>query len=189
MTDRPFEIEQDSYRYGPEDVADIDERITFEPVPPREIDDHLDAGEVLATLDIPGYLERGIAPDADTSIVLYRLVQLFGTPNVPGLEAGADQPDRDRTTWQYLFRVTDDAGDGPPEEHLVSVYDHKTNLSVGVSEWHRPEDHPGRVAPEPSLETLPSGEIPPEETLELFVQLVLSTVEHAVAATYEGLHV
>lgn len=185
--DRP----QDEYRYGPEELAKLDQTLTLEPVAPGDIEDHAAAGETLVTMDIPGHLQRGLAPDADTSIALYRLVQLFGTPNVPGLEAGADQPGRERTTWQYLFRATHtpDDEEAPDRELLVSVYDDRTNISVGLSEWHDLDDDPERVAPEPTDDPLPSGEIPPEEFLVNLVKLVLSMVEHAVEATYKDLRV
>lgn len=202
------------------------ERVSMEPLAPAAIRERLDAGEVLVTTDIPSYLGRSIAVEADTSIGLYRLVQLFGTPNVPGLEAGADQPLREQTTWQYLFEFTvrppadtgdaldagdtldvgdaldasdeldagDETADTDPSDaeeartHLVSVYDRRTNLSVGVAEFHPDPD--GRLpGPEPTADPLPSGDVPDEADLELVVKLVLSTVEHAVEATYEGLHV
>lgn len=187
MVDGPVEKPQDQYRYGPDEVAELDRKITLEPVAPATVRDRA-GDEVLVTTDIPGYLNRGLAPDADTSIALYRLVQMFGTPNVPGLEAGADQPTRERTTWQYLFRVTYAPDEAPPEELLVSVYDDRTNLSVGLSEWVD-RSSTDRVALEPSADPLPSGEIPPEEFLVNLVKLVLSTVEHAVGATYEDLAV
>ena len=187
----PSDLPQDGYRYGPDDLTALAEQFTVAPVSPTVIRDRLDDGAVLVTTDVPGYLDRPIASDVDTAIALYRLVQLFGTPNVAGLEAGADQPERERTTWQYLFRVEftpEDDGAGEPREHLLSVYDNRTNLSVGVSEWATGVDGPRRV-PEPSAEPLPSGAMPDDEFLVMLVKLVLSTVEHAVEATYEGLHV
>lgn len=194
----PVDRPQDSFRYGPEKVASFAERFTVEPVPPGAIRERIDNGDVLATTDVPDYLDRPIACDADTSIALYRLVQLFGTPNVPGLEAGADQPIRHERTWQYLFRVVyrPEAEDGsrPPvgtedREYLLSVYDFRTNLSVGISEWVGPEGGPRNGVEEPSAEPLPSGSMPDEAMLEMLVQLVLSTVEHVVEATYEDLRV
>ena len=173
----------------PEELAALQQQVTLEPVAPGRIRERADAGETLATTGIPRYLNRRIASDADTPIALYRLVQLFGTPNVPGLEAGADQPERERRTWQYLFRVTYDPEDEPERELLLSVYDDRTNLSVGVSEWYDPEDSPERLAPEPTGDPLPSGDMPAEDTLVTLVKLVLSTVEHAVEATYEDLRV
>lgn len=191
-TNRPYDVEQDGYRYLPEQVAALGERITMEPVAPEEI---AARGETatLRTTDIPEYLESGLAPEADCSIALYRLVQLFGTPNVPGLEAGADQDSRERTTWQYLFRIVDDPEAGPTEEYRLSVYDDRTTVSAGLSEWQAHDDGapvPGgdRVSLEPAAAPLPSG-MPDEDYCRDLVRLVLSTVEHAVEATYKGLHV
>lgn len=185
--DHPQDRQQDSYRYAPQEIADFDQRVTLEPVAPSAIEARIDAGERLVTADVPEYLDRGLAPDADASVALYRLVQLFGTPNVPGLEAGGDQGDREKTTWHYLFRVVHRPEDGPEAEYLVSVYDYRTELSVGLSEWT--DGGSGPAVPEPSGDPLPSGEHPPEELQVALVKLLLSTVEHAVAATYKDLHV
>ncbi len=195
-SERPYDTPQDGYRYLPEHVAALEERITMRPVPPAEIRRRAEDA-TLVTADIPDYLDSGLAPEADTAIALYRLVQLFGTPNVPGLEAGADQDSRERVTWQYLFEVTDDGGegeDGREREYLLSVYDDRTNVSAGLSEF-RPHDEDGvpvpggdRVAVEPTGDPLPGG-MPDDPYLRDVVRLVLSTVEHAVEATYKGLRV
>lgn len=191
-TNSPYDVPQDDYRYLPEQAAALQERITMTPVPPEEI---AERGETatLVTTDVPDYLDKGVAPDVDCAIALYRLVQLFGTPNVPGLEAGADQHSRERTTWQYLFRVVDEPEDGPERELLLSVYDDGTTVSAGLSEWVPHEDAPtpargDRVSLEPSGDPLPSG-MPDDDYCRDLVRLVLSTVEHAVEATYKGLHV
>lgn len=211
-----MEHDHDAFRYGPDEVAWF-QRFTLEPVAPETLRERAAAGDLLVTTDVPDYLERQLAPDIDTGPALYRLVQLFGTPNVPGLEAGVDQPDREMTTWQYLFRVTytpdDGAEDEPPvpapseeTEYLLSVYDYRTNLSVGLSRWRERggrgnsgSGDPGgdagntddggrrRIAAEPGADPLPGGDLPDEEFLVALVQLVLSAVEHPVAATYEDL--
>lgn len=193
-TNTPYDVPQDDYRYLPEQVAALQERITMAPVPPAEIAERGEAATLLTT-DIPTYLDSGLAPSADCSIALYRLVQLFGTPNVPGLEAGADQHSRERTTWQYLFRVVDEpeSEDEPTREFLLSVYDDRTNVSAGLSAWQSHDEGapvPGgdRVSVEPSGEPLPSG-LPEDDYCRDVVRLVLSTVEHAVEATYKGLRV
>ncbi|WP_227375159.1 hypothetical protein [Haladaptatus halobius] len=72
---------------------------------PEEIERRF-AESTLTTLDIPSHLDWKLATEVETGTALYLLVQLFGTPNVPGVEAGADQRDREKTTWQYLFAVT-----------------------------------------------------------------------------------
>lgn len=194
-------------------MATLAQRFTLKPVSPTAIREEIDDGNVLVTTDIPDYLGRPVATSADTGIALYRLVQLFGTPNLPGLEAGTDQPMRELMTWQYLFRVEylpdRDAAEEPDpvtsastdgerptgsnahtrRSALVSVYDYRTTLSVGLSTWHRSDDQPPRVAVEPSAEPLPSTSMPDETFLEQLVQLVLSTVEHAVEATWESRHI
>jgi hypothetical protein len=174
---------------------------TLQPVAPEAIETRLAAGDRLAVVDLPGRLDRRLHVDAGTGTVLYRLVELFGTPNVPGFEAGADQPPRERTTWRYLFETTYEPvpegeigiDDGEtavwatPRECLVAVYDWKTNVSVGVATWE-PAGLDDRAAqlPEPGAD----GDLPPGVDAEPFlvglVQLVVATVEEPVGATYKG---
>jgi hypothetical protein len=174
---------------------------TLQPVAPEAIEARLAAGDRLAVVDLPGRLDRRLHVDAGTGTVLYRLVELFGTPNVPGFEAGADQPPRERTTWRYLFETTYEPvpegeigiDDGEtavwatPRECLVAVYDWKTNVSVGVATWE-PAGLDDRAAqlPEPGAD----GDLPPGVDAEPFlvglVQLVVATVEEPVGATYKG---
>lgn len=190
------EHEQDGFRYGPDDIT-FQERFTLRPVPPAQITEAAEDGRTLRTMDVPEYTGRSLAPTVDTGTALYRLVQLFGTPNVPGLEAGAAQPPRELTTWQYLFSVVYSPPDGEEEppvpapanetELLLSAYDHKTNLSVGLSGWER--SGADRVAEEPGREPLSGVDLPEEEFLVVLVQLVLSSVEHPVEATYQELWV
>lgn len=73
----------------------------------------------------------------DVGMVLYRLVQLFGTPQVPGFEAGGDVSDRDDTTFKYLFRlIREGEVDGSlPDEWLVTVFDNHVDLGVGLAGW------------------------------------------------------
>lgn len=162
------------------------EHATFEPVAPDAVRERLADGAVLATTDVPDHLDRSLVVEVDTGLVLYRLVQLFGTPNVPGLAAGGDQPDRHLTTWQYLFEFTHDPEEGEPTSALVSVYDYRTELSVGVSTWRRPDEMPERRVPEPTGD----GPVPAhldEDFLLGAVQAVLHTVEDPVRATFEEL--
>lgn len=187
---------QDGFRYGPDDIT-FQERFTLRPVPPEQVSEAAATGRTLHTMDVPQYTGRSLAPTVDTGTALYRLVQLFGTPNVPGLEAGAAQPTRERTTWQYLFSVVYSPPEGEEEppvaapaeetELLLSAYDYKTNLSVGLSEWQPTNGE--RTAAEPSGEPLPGGDLPDEAFLVVLVQLVLSSVEHPVEATYQELWV
>lgn len=189
-----MERQHDTFRYGPDQMVWF-EQFTLEPVPPETVREHARDGQTLATMDIPDYLERSLAPTVDPGPALYRLVQLFGTPNVPGLEAGAVQPERERTTWQYLFRVIYTPGEAEPPvpapseetEYLVSVYDYRTNLSVGLSGWQ--EDADDRTAAEPSKGPISVRDLPDEGMLVSLVQLVLATVEHPVSATYKELWV
>lgn len=188
-------MQHDSFRYDPEALVWLEE-FELRPVEPEAIRSAVADGQQLVTMDIPGYLGRSLAPTVDTGTALYRLNQLFGTPNVPGLEAGADQPDRVKTTWHYLFRATHDptAREEPrfeiPDggsEHLLSVYDLKTNLSIGLSAWVPAEGE--RIALEPESTPLPGADLPEEDFMVALVQLVLSAVEHAVSATYKELWV
>lgn len=176
------------YGYDPGDL-DWFERFTLRPVPPGEIRRRLDGGRVLATMDIPGYLAKKLVVDAETGVALYRLVQLFGTPNVPGLEAGADQPGRHRTTWQYLFDVTFDPPDAEPYEFYLSVYDLGTDVSTGLSAFLDVDREPDRPVAEPSRDPLDAVAIPDDGFLEGVVQLVLNTVDEPVPATYKELWV
>lgn len=177
----------DSYAYDRTDLAFF-ERFSLEPVSPTEIDTRLDAGERLTTLDIPNHLDRQMVVESETGVALYRLVQLFGTPNVPGLTAGADQRERERTTWQYLFRVGFDREDEDiPEEFLLSMYDYKTNVSTGLSAWD--SDGGGITEPAADIEACPAVSPPPDEFLVRVVQLVLNVTEEPVPATFEGLWV
>lgn len=166
------------------------ERYDLRPVSPAAIESHARAGEVLVTLDIPGHLMRSLVVESGTGIALYRLVQLFGTPNVHGLEAGAEQPDRERTTWQYLFEVVEEGPDGEAGEPvLVSIYDHKTDVSVGISEWQEPADPPERVALEPTGDVTRLEQELDDDHLVDYVELVLNIVEEPVPATYKDLWV
>lgn len=122
---------------------------TLVPVAREEIERRRDDGEELRELNLresredvhvdlePDPTSRGPADDIGTA--LYRLVQLFGTPQVPGFEAGSDISQRDDTTFKYLFRLT--TGEGTtgdrrlPDEWLVTVYDWHTQLGVGLAGW------------------------------------------------------
>ncbi len=185
--------------YDRDDLAFF-ERFTLEPVAPAEIDERLDSGKRLSTLDIPASLDRQMVVESGAGVALYRLIQLFGTPNVPELVAGADQREREMTTWQYLFRVGFDREDEPatrdeidredtevPEEFLLSIYDYKTNVSAGLSAW----DSQGIGIREPTTDAAacPTLSVPPEEFLIGIVQLVLNMTEEPVPATFKELWV
>ncbi|QLG62919.1 hypothetical protein [Halorarum salinum] len=100
----------------------------------RELNLQEERNDVSASLDVePGSAGRSL----DVGMVLYRLVQLFGTPQVPGFEAGGDVSGREDTTFKYLFRLVREADvDGSlPEEWLVTVFDSHVDLGVGLAAW------------------------------------------------------
>lgn len=184
----------DSFGYGPSEREWFD-RFTVAPANASAVADHLDAGESVETLDIPGHLERKLAPTVDAGGGLYRLIQLFGLPNVPGLEAGggAQEQVRDRTTWQYLFDVdyepTPEEMGTVSESFLLAVYDYRTDISCGVAAWV--DDDEGLThEPVTESEEAPNVTLPGDEDyLVGLTQLVLSMVEEPVRATYKGLWV
>ena len=192
----------DTYGYDSDDLAFF-ERFTLEPVSPATIQSHLDRDECLASLDIPTYLDRQLVTEIETGSAFYRLVQLFGTPNVPGLTAGAPQRERETTTWQYLFHVSFDQEDGDgdenasrsanenpdaPEEFLLSVYDYKTDVSTGLSAWE-PVTEETRLIREPTDDpaACPGVSPPSDDFLVSVVQLVLNMTEEPVPATFKGI--
>ena len=182
MRDVPNPYATDGERY------DWYQRFTLTPTPPATVNERLGEGAALETMDIPGYLGPPAETDCETGVALYRLVQLWGTPNVPGLTAGAMQLDRDRTTWQYLFDVEyeprESDGDDVPTSFRLSVYDHKTNVSAGLSGFGEAGED-GRFVREPVDEPVPSVAVPPDEFLEGVVALALNMVDQAVPATYK----
>lgn len=120
---------------------------TLVPVPREEIRRRYSDGQELRELnlreertDVSVALNPG-PPSSDRNLdvgmVLYRLVQLFGTPQVPGFEAGGDVSDREDTTFKYLFRLLREADvDGSlPEEWLVTVFDSHVDFGVGLAAW------------------------------------------------------
>ena len=164
------------------------QRFTLRPTAPGEINERLADGGAIETTDIPTYLGRKAHTDCETGVALYRLVQLWGTPNVPGMTAGAMQLERDRTTWQYLFdveydRAEDDDPDVPTSFRL-SVYDYKTDVSAGLSGFGTAEDSVGTVC-EPTEAVVGSVTVPPEAFLEGVMGLVLNMVDEAVPATFQ----
>lgn len=180
---------KDTYGYEESDL-DRFERFAIEPVRPEAIEERRREA-ALETLDVPRHLGRKLVVETGTGNALYRLVQLFGTPNVSGLEAGASSRERGPTTWQYLFAVTYELGpdEDAPTDLLLSIYDYKTDVSTGLSIWNEGTDaEPGIRDPvetkSPTMEPVPDAEF-----LETVVQLVLNVVEEPVSATYEGLWV
>lgn len=179
--------------YAMESQADFDrlEALNIEPVAPGRVADRFEAGETLWTVDVPSYLGPKLVVDADTSIALYRFVQLFGTPNLTeraGLTAGTDQRPRETRTWQYLFDASYEPEDGQDRELLVSVYDYKTDVSIGVSAWHDGDDAE-TACPEPREEPPAWMDLPEEDLLVGLVHLLRTSVEFPVKATFNDLGV
>lgn len=191
----------DTYGYD-ERTLEWFERFTVTPVSPAVVMERT-AGQTLETLDIPAHLDRQLVVDADPGTALYRLVQLFGTPNVPGFEAGGVSHSHERsvTTWQYLFDVTydppdDDEGNASertkadsPTSLLLSVYDYKTDVSTGLSGWIEDDGQRAALDPIESTGRASLASIPDEEFLEGVVQLVLNMTEEPVQATHKQLWV
>lgn len=175
---------EDTYGYD-EEKLEWFERFDLRPVDPATVEERVDDGAVLRTLDLPQHLTRQLAVEPETGTALYRLVQLFGTPNVTVWTAGSEMPDRGVTSWQYLFDVTYDGGEEEPDrQFLLSIYDHKTDVSAGISWWDDGGDNP--VA-EPA-DVAPEGvSVPDDEFCEGLVQLVLNVLEEPVPATHKGL--
>lgn len=175
---------EDTYGYDDEKLEWF-ERFDMRPVDPETIDDRIADGELLRTLDLPLHLNRQLVVEPGTGMALYRLIQLFGTPNVTAWTAGSGMPDRDVTSWKYLFDVTYSAPDGEDRQFLLSIYDHKTDVSVGLSMW----DEVGEEGPVPApTESPPEGlEVPDEEFCEGLVQLTLNVLEEPVPATFKEL--
>lgn len=190
----------DTYGYDEHALAWF-ERFTVTPVSPAVVMERYTAGETLETLDIPAHLDRQLVVEADPGTVLYRLVQLFGTPNVPGFEAGGVSHERSVTTWQYLFDVTyeppendegnasERTGSDAPISLLLSVYDYKTDVSTGLSTWIEDDAQRAALDPIESAGRASLASIPNKEFLEGVVQLVLNMTEEPVQATHKQLWV
>ncbi|KTG09936.1 hypothetical protein AUR64_09955 [Haloprofundus marisrubri] len=118
--------------------------ITLEPVSADEIRQRLDDGDTLLEDqlrerdDIDAYVELNRRTQGgeygDIGTALYRLVQLFGTPQLPGYEAGSDISERSDETFKYLFRVSADSEE-LPDEWLVTVHDWHVDLGVCLAGW------------------------------------------------------
>jgi hypothetical protein len=138
--------------------------LTLVPVDPAEIESRLDDGEQLQELNVleerddllvnltQDPLEEGV--NTDIGDALYRLVQLFGTPQMPGFAAGTDIGHREDTTFKYLFRVVseNDVSDRElPDEWLVTAFDYKVGLGVGLATWESDELDPEEYANDVNL--------------------------------------
>lgn len=144
-----------------------------EPVPPREIRRQRDAGLTLVEENllehdaVDAYVELNQPEDremTDIGTVLYRLVQIFGTPQFPEYQAGNDISWREDDTFKYLLRIREHGEAVVPTEGstevedgdswLVTVFDHKVRLGIGLAEWHDDPDATVEVDPEVALPLL-----------------------------------
>ncbi|ODR82313.1 hypothetical protein BG842_00945 [Haladaptatus sp. W1] len=129
-----------------EDLQDL----LIEPVSRSEIEARRDDGDVLVEdnvreredLNVVAYLSGD--PDAaetdNIGVPLYRLVQLFGTPQLPELQAGEDISGRMDSTFKYLFRVTHKGTPGElPTEWLMTIHDSHVRFAASVAEWRDAE--------------------------------------------------
>lgn len=168
------------------------QRFTLTPTHPAAVSERLRDGATLETTDIPSYLGSKAETDCETGVALYRLVELWGTPNVPGMTAGAMELERDRRTWQYLFDVDYDPrpedGEAVPDSFRLSVYDYKTDVSAGLSGFGPTGNDVGAVH-EPSEDVVAPVSVPPDEFLEGVMALALNMVDQPVPATYKELWV
>jgi hypothetical protein len=166
------------------------QRFNLAPTAPSVINERLRNGESIVTMDIPSYLGPTADTDCETGVALYRLVQLWGTPNVPGMTAGAMEFDRERTSWQYLFDVAydrrDEDGEDIPETFRLAVYDYKTDVSAGFADFVETDEAIGTVE-DPDGEPVPAAAMPPDHFLEGVMALALNMVDEAVPATYKEL--
>ncbi len=120
--------------------------IVVEPVPREEIESRRADGEVLVEdnvrerddLNVVAYLsgEAGAVETDNIGVPLYRLTQLFGTPQFPELQAGEDISWRTDETFKYLFRVTYKGNpDELPSEWLMTIHDSHVRYAASVAEW------------------------------------------------------
>ncbi|WP_115862322.1 hypothetical protein [Halorussus litoreus] len=128
------------------------QNLLVEPVSVEEIEREREDGRVLVEdnvrerddLDVIAYLSP--EPDGEDAVSvgvgLYRLVQLFGTPQISDYHAGEDISWRTDETFKYLFRARReeaDEDDDLPEEWLFTVHDSHVRYAASVAEW-RDED-------------------------------------------------
>ncbi|MFB6221635.1 MAG: hypothetical protein ABEH90_09365 [Halolamina sp.] len=132
------------------DAPDLDRitEFTVEPVPLERVRERRENGEVLVRdnlldrddLDVRIPLSDEPAEDEteNVGVALYRLVQLFGTPNLPEYLAGSDISWREDDTFGYLFRAVTDQDEGSeelPDSWLFTVHDYHVRLGASVVEW------------------------------------------------------
>lgn len=156
--------------------------VLVEPVPASDIEARREDGKVLVEdnvreredLNVVAYISGD--PDAaetdNIGVPLYRLIQLFGTPQMPELQAGEDISGRRDATFKYLFRVTHKGNaDELPTEWLMTIHDSHVRFAASVARWR---DEGTTFTADSKLALA---------TYTLALQLVLEPVE----CVYEGL--
>ena len=173
----PYDITNHPEAPPPEELGEF----VVEPVPPEVIRERRERGEVLAETnlmehdEIDAYVELGDPErglDENIGTVLYRLVQLFGTPQLPEYLAGTDISARTDTTFKYLLRVSEENPDETETENwLLTVHDWHVRLGVSLATWtDDPDDRP---------------EVDPAEAIPLLA-LVTNAVTEPVECEFEG---
>ncbi|WP_458206359.1 hypothetical protein [Haladaptatus sp. NG-SE-30] len=130
------------------DAPDFEELqdIVVEPIPREEIEARRADGEVLVEdnvrerddLNVVAYISPGTdgADEDNIGVPLYRLVQMFGTPQFPEYQAGEDISWRTDETFKYLFRVMHKGeADELPTEWLMTIHDSHVRFAASVAEW------------------------------------------------------
>lgn len=123
------------------DLSDLGEFLV-EPVPPSTIRERRQAGDELVEVNLIDHedlqVHVSLDPDphspgtTDIGTALYRLVQLFGTPQFDEYVAGEDVSWRDNETFKYLFEVRHEDTD---DRWLITVHDWRVRLGVSLADW------------------------------------------------------
>lgn len=124
--------------------------LTLVPTPPAEIEDRLAEGRELQEVNLMDDRDDVVVhlnttpmeeeTNADIGTAMYRLTQLFGTPQLPGYAAGTDVSDRTDTTFKYLFELRTGDAEDLPDSWLVTIFDHHVRLGVGLAGWEGETD-------------------------------------------------
>lgn len=144
----PIDIEEHPEAPSPEELGEF----VVEPVPLETIRERRERGEHLVETNLLEHDEVNVYVELDdpgpghenVGTVLYRLVQLFGTPQFPEFFAGNDITDRADTTFKYLLEVHETDEDGRSERNwLVTVHDWHVRFGVSLAAWSEdPDDEP-----------------------------------------------
>ncbi len=130
--------------------------LTLVPIPPGEIEQKRADGQTLQEVNLMDDRDDVVVhlnttpmeeeTNADIGTALYRLTQLFGTPQFPGYDAGTDVSGREDTTFKYLFELQTGDAEDLPDSWLVTIFDHHVRLGVGLAGWETdPTTYDGQV--------------------------------------------